>query len=149
MAQQEVRSRTRAGSRAGMDLGGTKTQPEPTREMITHAQAAHEANKKKNEASRAETKAKKVLSKLIAQVEGLSNFAITVAGKIVDVTWATGSKEVVDVTKLRKIVKDDNALFAILSVSKADVEAAYGSNVANGALTTGATDHKLTIKERK
>ena len=75
--------------------------------------------------------------------------SITVAGKVVDVAWERGTKEAIDVAMLRKLVKDDEAVFKLLSVSKTDVEKEFGSNVASGALLTEATDHKLTIKERK
>lgn len=137
VATAPVRSRTRA-------INVEAPAPAPTIEMKAQLETYVRENAKKNAATSAEGKAAKELHKLML-AGSLKGFSYVVDGASVDVAIAPGTKEVIDLDVLEKLV-DAKTFRKIIKATKGDVEEHAGKNVVLTATKTLNTPEDIRIK---
>lgn len=123
---------------------------------LTHVDLAREAladywvkNNAANAAKRSADAAKKLLNermtaagmKTLNQDIPAGEYPVAVVAKI-----AAGSRKVVDVSKLHKLV-NNNQFMMIIEASQTAVTDIAGTNVLNACLVTQATEEALTVKK--
>lgn len=141
---------------------GTQVQSGPTitAEMRTEVERLHVANKAKNAAGSTERKAQEELNRLMAQASGGVDWEFdhsftrfTTDGEsvpktiTVDVTYAQGSKETIDLETLKGMV-DEETFLKCIAATKGRVKDNAGSNVVATCTRSVPGEWKATVKAR-
>jgi len=119
--------------------------------MRAKARELYAANKAKNTATREETRLQKELNQLMAAASEAKPLAFTevVGEKTLDVKYAEGTKETVDVNKLFKLVDEATFLKAVGATRKS-VSENCGDNVEAACVSVAPSDTwKASVKARK
>lgn len=120
-------------------------------EMIKLAQETMIANAAKNKATRDEKKSKEALHKKMIQTD-TKQFSFTVeiegAFQSCEAVIAAGTKEYIDVEKLRKLV-DEPTFMKIISATKGATVEFAGENIAIKATSTADTPEALSVSKIK
>ncbi len=123
-----------------------------TEGMRALAREVYVANKAKNKAASLEKKAQTKLNQLIASATDGKALTFTDVsggdGKTLDVTYAQGSRDVIDIAKLRKLASDASFMLSIKSSRKSVVDNC-GNNIEAACVEMVDGDWKATVKERK
>ncbi len=118
--------------------------------MRALAREVYVANKAKNKAASDEKKAQTKLNQLIASAtDGKAlEFTDVVGDKTLDIKYAQGKKDVIDIAKLRKLASDSSFMLSIKSSRKAVVDNC-GNNIEAACVEMVDGDWKAKVSARK